>query len=108
FCRDSQESYYHGFLTGLLAAARDKYRAVSNMELGEGYPDIQIGALDYSTIAVLEVKHTSDEAKLTAVLDEAEKQFRSRRYDKPRQRYGTFHGYAVAFYRKQCLVRALE
>ena len=78
------------------------------MELGDGYPDIQIGALDDSTIAVLEVKHTSDEAKLSAVLDEAEKLFRSRRYDKPRQRYGTFYGFAVAFCRKQCLVRALE
>ena len=107
-CRDSLESYYHGFLTGLLAAARGKYRAVSNFELGDGYPDIQIGALDNSAIAVLEVKHTSDASKLTTVLDEAEKQFRSRRYDKPRQRYGTFHGYAVAFCRKQCLVRSIE
>ena len=107
-CRDSQESYYHGFLTGLLAAARDKYRTVSNLEQGDGYPDIQIGALDYSTIAVLEVKHTSDETKLAAALDEAEKQFRSRRYDSPRQFYKTFHGYAVAFCRKQCLVRSID
>ena len=107
-CRDFLENYYHGFLTGLLAAARGKYRAVSNFELGDGYPDIQIGALDYSAIAVLEVKHTSDVAKLPVVLDEAEKQFRSRRYDTARQRYNAFHGYAVAFCRKQCLVKCLD
>ncbi|MBR4221314.1 MAG: AAA family ATPase [Victivallales bacterium] len=75
-CRDFLEQYYHGFLTGLLAAASSKYRTSSNLESGDGYPDIQIGALDYSTAAVLEVKHTSDEAKLTATLDEVEKQFR--------------------------------
>ena len=107
-CRDFLENYYHGFLTGLLAAARGNYRAVSNFELGDGYPDIQIGTLDNSTIAVLEVKHTSDEAKLPVVLDEAAKQFRSRRYDTTRQRYNAFHGYAVAFCRKQCLVKCLD
>ena len=107
-CRDFLESYYHGFLTGLLAAARGKYRAVSNFELGDGYPDIQIGALDDSTIAVLEVKHTADETKLPSALEEAEKQFRSRRYDTARQHYNAFHGYAVAFCRKQYLVKCLD
>ena len=107
-CRDFQEDYYHGFLTGILASARGNYRTVSTLELGDGYPDIQVGALDYSAIAVLEVKHTSDEAKLPRVLAEAEKQFRSRHYDKPRQHYTTFHGYAVAFFRKQCLVKYIE
>lgn len=107
-CRDFLEQYYHGFLTGLLAAASSKYRTSSNLESGDGYPDIQIGALDYSTAAVLEVKHTSDEAKLTATLDEAEKQFRSRHYDDIRHDYQNFHGYAVAFCRKQCLVKRIE
>ena len=107
-CRDFLEQYYHGFLTGLLAAASSRYRTSSNLESGDGYPDIQIGALDYSTAAVLEVKHTSDEAKLTATLDEAEKQFRSRHYDDIRHDYQKFHGYAVAFCRKQCLVKRIE
>ena len=107
-CRDFLEQYYHGFLTGLLAAASSNYRTSSNLESGDGYPDIQIGALDYSTAAVLEVKHTSDEAKLTATLDEVEKQFRSRHYDDIRHDYQNFHGYAVAFCRKQCLVKRIE
>ena len=107
-CRDFLEQYYHGFLTGLLAAASSNYRTSSNLESGDGYPDIQIGALDYSTAAVLEVKHTSDEARLTAALDEAEKQFRSRHYDDIRHDYQNFHGYAVAFCRKQCLVKRIE
>ena len=91
-----------------MAAGRSKYRATSNFELGDGYPDIQIGALDYSNIAVIEVKHTANESKLTTTLDEAERQFRSRRYDKPRRFYNTFHGYAIAFCHKQCVVRLLE
>ena len=107
-CRDFLEDYYHGFLTGLLSTASSKYRIRSNLEIGNGYPDIQIGAIDYSTAAVLEVKHTSDEAKLTAVLNEAEKQFRSRHYDDIRHDYESFHGYAVAFCRKQCLVKRIE
>ncbi len=107
-CRDFLEQYYHGFLTGLLAAASNKYHTSSNLESGDGYPDIQIGALDYSTAAVLEVKHTSNEAKLNATLDEAEKQFRSRHYDDVRHDYQNFHGYAVAFCRKQCLVKRIE
>ncbi len=107
-CRDFLEEYYHGFLTGLLAAAQGKYHTASNQEIGNGYPDIQIGALDYSAIAVLEVKHTSDETKLPSVLAEAEKQFLSRHYDKPRQRYTAFHGYAVAFCHKQCLVKHIK
>ncbi len=107
-CRDFLENYYHGFLAGLLAAGRGKYRATSNFELGDGYPDIQIGANDYSNIAVIEVKHTANESKLTTTLDEAERQFRSRRYDKPRRFYNTFHSYAIAFCHKQCVVRLLE
>ena len=107
-CRDFLENYYHGFLAGLLASGRGQYRTSSNFELGDGYPDIQIGALDDSAIAVIEVKHTSDAAKLPAVLDEAEKQFRSRHYDSARDDYQTFHGYAIAFCHKQCVVRLLE
>ena len=54
FCHDFLENNYHGFLAGLLIAARGSYRTISNFEPGDGCSDIQIGALDCSTIAGLE------------------------------------------------------
>jgi len=107
-CRDFIEQYYHGFLTGLLAAAKGQYRTVSNHESGDGYPDIQVGALDNSICAILEVKQTSDESKIQSLLAEAEHQFRTRRYERARLRYDSIIGYAVVFFRKRCTLKLIQ
>ncbi|MBR4222858.1 MAG: AAA family ATPase [Victivallales bacterium] len=106
-CRDFLEYYYHGFLTGLLAAVRGQYRTLSNYEAGDGYPDIQVGTLDNSICAILEVKQTTDESKLLEQLALAEEQFRTRRYELARMRYDTIIGYAVVFCRKSCVVKRI-
>ena len=106
-CRDFIEQYYHGFLTGLLAAAKGQYRTVSNYESGDGYPDIQVGALDNSICAILEVKQTGDESKIQSLLAEADHQFRTRRYERARLRYDSIIGYAVVFCRKRCTLRRI-
>ena len=107
-CRDFLEYYYHGFLTGLLAAVRGQYRTISNYEAGDGYPDIQVGTLDNSICAILEVKQTTDEAKIQEQLALAEEQFRTRRYERARLRYDTIIGYAVVFCRKSCVLRCIQ
>ena len=107
-CRDFIEYYYHGFLTGLLAAAKGHYRTLSNFESGDGYPDIQVGAMDNSICAILEVKQTSDESRIESLLAEAEHQFRTRRYERARLRYDSIIGYAVVFCRKRCTLRRIQ
>ena len=101
---DNYESYYHGFLAGLLAGGAWTLR--SNRESGNGRSDLLLAATDGSMGIVIEVKHASEQKDLPAMCEEALNQIKSQRYT------DTFYPgqvrqirvYGLAFWKKTCKV----
>ena len=81
--RSLKENYYHGFINGLLAAAA-KSKIIrgysSNMESGDGYPDITFNDSRNSTGTVIVLKHVSDRNGLKKAADDALSQIISKNY----------------------------
>ena len=108
---DYQESYYHGFLAGMLKNI-GSYIVLSNRESGNGRPDI---LLKYPSVrgkaVILEIKVADTFSGLEEKCDEALRQIEEQRYEEPlrQEGYQDILKYGVAFYRKECMVkRAVE
>ena len=57
----AQESYYHAFLSGVLAIASGSgYNLLSDMESGDGYADLRIENYTLETVVIIECKKTPD------------------------------------------------
>ena len=96
---DNYESFYHGFLAGLLLK-RKNYRIESNREQGKGRSDITICEFIRRTIAVvIEIKVAEDIDGLDKACDDALKQIETNKYDDTfkRQQYKKILKYDVAF-----------
>lgn len=100
---DNQESFYHGFLVGLL----NDYEVISNREAGDGrfdlciLPDSILG-----TVVIIECKHSlSDDDLIEDAVDGA-KQIADRNYfgEKRFKKYAHAVGYGISFNKKQCYV----
>lgn len=100
---DNQESFYHGFLVGLL----NDYEVISNREAGDGrfdlciLPDSILG-----TVVIIECKHSlSDDDLIEDAVDGA-KQITNRNYfgEKRFKKYAHAVGYGISFNKKQCYV----
>ena len=107
---DYQESYYHGFLAGMLKNIGN-YIVLSNREAGDGRPDI---ILKYPSIrgkvVIIEIKVSKTYQGMETKCREALEQIRSRRYEEELRQEG-YHNilkYGVAFYRKECRVMLEE
>lgn len=106
----SSEGFYHGFMTGLLRGIAD-YSVESNREAGNGRPDV---ILRYKRIRgaaiVLEFKVAKTADEIGSKLGEAETQMISRNYMKALkgEGYQNVFGYAMVFYRKECVVRLVK
>ena len=78
---DYQESYYHGFLTGMLKNIGN-YIVQSNRESGNGRPDI---LLKYPSVrgkaVIIEIKVSKTYQGLTEKCDEALKQIEAQHYE---------------------------
>ena len=104
---DYQESYYHGFLVGMLKNM-DGYAVLSNREEGNGRPDI---LLKYPSVrgkaVIIEVKVAKTYQELEKKCGEALRQIEDQKYeDGLRQEgYSDILKYGVAFYRKECMVK---
>ena len=104
---DYQESYYHGFLAGMLKNIGN-YIVLSNREAGHGRPDI---LLKYPSVrgraVILEIKVAKTYQELEKKCGEALRQIEERRYEEPlrREGYRDILKYGVAFYRKECMVK---
>ena len=60
--RAPHENFYHGFLSGILAAAGDNISGFKSQgEAGSGYADIIFSSCDESSSVVIEVKYASDD-----------------------------------------------
>lgn len=104
---DNQESFYHGFLVGLL----NDYEVISNRESGNGRFDICIlpeTILD--TVILIECKHSISEDNLKEDAYIGAKQILSNKYleEKRFKKYGNAVGYGISFYKKQCFVVKVE
>lgn len=105
---DSAENFYHGFLTGVLDKS-ERYIVKSNRESGNGRSDIMVKSPSLRGRAfILEVKvsATIDDLEEDAV--RAVRQIEEKRYKEElrAEGYRRIDCFGVAFYRKDCEVRA--
>ena len=104
---DYQESYYHGFLAGMLKNIGN-YIVLSNRESGNGRPDI---LLKYPSVrgkaVIIEIKVAHAYAELENKCDEALKQIEDQKYEEAlrQEGYSDILKYGIAFYRKECMVK---
>lgn len=106
---DNQESFYHGFLLGLLRGLKD-YEVLSNRESGEGRPDILLKPYDEQKPAViLELKYAGNFKEMEALCQKALTQIQEKKYTDSlsQEGYQTILKYGVCFYKKSCMVRKL-
>ena len=105
---DYQESYYHGFLAGLLRPMGN-YIVQSNRESGKGRPDILVRYPSVRGKAViLEIKVARTYQELEKKCDEALRQIEEQKYEEGlrQEGYKDILKYGVAFYKKECMVKA--
>lgn len=104
---DYQESYYHGFLAGMLKNI-GSYIVLSNRESGNGRPDI---LLKYPSVrgkaVIIEIKVADTYRDLEKKCDEALRQIEEQKYEEAlrQEGYSDILKYGVAFYRKECMVK---
>jgi len=103
---DTQESFYHGFLIGILSNLPG-FRVVSNREAGKGRSDIFMKHRGISKQGIVfELKVIKDNEDPEQVCQSALKQIRDKGYDGElaREGYRNILKYGIAFRGKECLV----
>lgn len=104
---DNQESFYHGFLVGLL----NDYEVVSNREYGNGRFDVCVLPENIlGTVVLIECKHSISEDDLIDDAKEGARQIIEQKYleEHKFKKYENAVGYGISFYKKQCYVVKLE
>lgn len=104
---DNQESFYHGFLVGLL----NDYEVVSNRESGNGRFDVCVLPENIlGTVVFIECKHSISEDDLIDDAKEGARQIVEQKYleEHKFKKYEKAIGYGISFYKKQCYVVKLE
>lgn len=100
---DNQESFYHGFLVGLL----NDYEVVSNRESGNGRFDVCVLPENIlGTVVLIECKHSISEDDLIDDAKEGARQIVEQKYLEEHRfkKYENAIGYGISFYKKQCYV----
>ncbi len=103
---DSAESFYHGFLAGILSQSQD-YLVKSNREAGRGRWDLAVKSPSLRGRAfVIELKVSSDIDSLEEDAAKAVRQIYEKDYmgELRREGYKKISCYGIAFYRKDCEV----
>ena len=104
---DNQESFYHGFLVGLL----NDYEVVSNKESGNGRFDVCVLPENIlGTVVLIECKHSISEDDLIDDAKEGARQIVEQKYLEEHRfkKYENVIGYGISFYKKQCYVVKVE
>ena len=104
---DEQESYYHGFVTGLVSGFAD-YEVLSNIESGEGRFDLVVKQRsDAEYAAILEFKIAKAYKEMSAKCDEALQQIEEKNYIAGLQDelYRNVSKYGICFCKKRCQVK---
>lgn len=104
---DYAESYYHGFMIGLLGGCKN-YIVESNRETGDGRADI---VFRYPSVkgqaVIIELKVTKAYETMEQCCDMALRQIEQKRYAKELERdgYKEIKKYGICFYKKECMVK---
>lgn len=104
---DNQESFYHGFLVGLL----NDYEVVSNRESGNGRFDVCVLPENIlGTVVLIECKYSISEDDLIDDAKEGARQIVEKKYleENRFKKYENAVGYGISFYKKQCYVVKVE
>ena len=107
---DYAESYYHGFLTGLLKNA-GRYMVQSNRESGTGRPNLILCEKKFMGKAIiLELKVAKTFAEMEEKCEEALQQIEAQDYAAPLSAdgYRPILKYGIALYKKGCMVKKAE
>lgn len=105
---DGREAFYHGFLLGILKNMKE-YLVTSNRESGYGRYDIAVRSLDVSkTPVIIELKISDTFKGLEEACERALTQIEDKHYDDwlPEEGYTEVWNYGIAFFKKQCAVKA--
>ena len=103
---DAYESFYHGFLTGILSGMKG-YIVKSNRESGHGRSDLFIYPVSRRKAAfVVEFKVAKSIRELEAKAEDAIRQIKERNYmeELNDNGYEVVHKYGIAFFGKDCYV----
>jgi len=103
---DSYESFYHGFLLGLLRGKSD-WLILSNREAGMGRSDIQIENATGKRGIIIETKRAKNGSDMEAQCNAALRQILDRNYAEPLIDDGVNEvwSYGIAFFKKKCTVK---
>ena len=104
---DNQESFYHGFLVGLLSGKKIK----SNREAMNGRFDLCILPKQiFQTALILECKHSKSVKELVSDAKEEARQIIDNKYEDEIINDGYLHvkGYGISFYKKYCYIVKAE
>lgn len=107
---DTKESFYHGFLIGLLGRLKD-YQISSNRESGMGRPDIILKPYDELCPAVIiEIKSVSKFTLMEKGCEAALAQIEDKHYDESLidEGYEKIMKYGICFCKKSCMVKKME
>ena len=108
---DYAESFYHGFMAGLLTNV-GPYCVLSNRESGNGRPDIVMQTVQVrkGSVIILELKTAGSIAEMEAACDRGLAQIEEQHYAEPftNEGYPEVKKYALSFYKKECMVKKAE
>lgn len=104
---DNAESFYHGYMAGLVQGMKD-YQLRSNREAGKGRPDIQLVPYDQrEPVIILELKKADTYQQMEEKCQKALEQIEEKEYkvELELEGYHSFIQYGICFCKKNCLVR---
>ena len=102
---DYSEAYYHAFLAGLFSSS--EYTVKSNMESGNGRPDLLIMDMKRMRLAVFEFKIAKDISELEETTRNAIEQIKTNEYGEDLSYFKEIHRYAIVFVKKKAFATAI-
>ena len=106
--RAPHENYYHGFLNGIFTNCKDNLGEYhSNIESGDGYPDIIFKDTGYRKVAIIEIKSAPIGTDIVTISEQAVAQIDDKNYAEPLMSNKTVksvYGYGITFAGKSCAI----
>ena len=106
--RAPHENYYHGFLNGIFTNCKDNLGEYhSNIESGDGYPDILFKDIDCRKVAIIELKSAPTGSDLVTLSETALSQIEEKNYSEPfmsNRMIQSIYAYGIAFSGKNCFI----
>lgn len=102
---DYSEAYYHAFLAGLFSSS--EYTVKSNMESGNGRPDLIVMDMKRMRLAVFEFKIAKDISELEETTQNAIEQIKTNEYGEDLSYFKEVHRYAIVFVKKKAYATAI-